>query len=50
MCRARGYGYPGDNRVPAINREAWSLLKLSMADVEGIYRQLDIELADTLAL
>jgi len=50
MCRARGYGYPGDNRVPKINREAWDLLKVTMADIEGVFEQLDVELADTLAL
>jgi putative nucleotidyltransferase with HDIG domain len=49
MCRARGYGYPGDNAVPAINREAWNLLKVTMDDVRGVYRQLENELADTLA-
>lgn len=49
MCRARGYGYPGDGQVPTINREAWEMLRITMEDVEGIYRQLDVELADTLA-
>jgi putative nucleotidyltransferase with HDIG domain len=50
MCRARGYGYPGDNRVPAINREAWNLVQITMTDVQDVYLQLDHELADTLAL
>jgi putative nucleotidyltransferase with HDIG domain len=50
MCRARGYGYAGDNRVPAINREAWDLVKITMADVRDVYAQLDGELADTLAV
>jgi putative nucleotidyltransferase with HDIG domain len=49
MCRARGYGYPGDDRVPAINRDAWALLKVSMDDVRDVYLQLDDELAMTLA-
>lgn len=49
MCRARGYGYPGDNRVPPINREAWEMTKITMADVEDVYTQLDDELAGTLA-
>jgi putative nucleotidyltransferase with HDIG domain len=48
MCRARGYGYPGDNRIPAINREAWDLLQVTMDDVRDVYLQLDNELADTL--
>ncbi len=50
MCRARGYGYPGDNRVPAINREAWDLVQITMTDVQDVYLQLDHELAGTLAL
>ncbi len=49
MCRARGYGYPGDKRLPRINREAWELLRITMADVEAVYAQLDAELADILA-
>jgi putative nucleotidyltransferase with HDIG domain len=49
MCRARGYGYAGDNRVPAINREAWDLVQITMADVHDVFIQLDTELADTLA-
>jgi putative nucleotidyltransferase with HDIG domain len=49
MCRARGYGYPGDDRVPALNREAWDLLKVTMDDVRDVYLQLDNELADVLA-
>jgi putative nucleotidyltransferase with HDIG domain len=49
MCRARGYGYPGDDRIPALNREAWDLLKVTMDDVRDVYLQLDNELADVLA-
>jgi putative nucleotidyltransferase with HDIG domain len=49
MCRARGYGYAGDGRMPAINREAWDLLNITMEDVRDVYLQLDNELADTLA-
>lgn len=49
MCRARGYGYPGDNRVPAIDREAWDLLNVTMDDVKDVYTQLENELANTLA-
>jgi putative nucleotidyltransferase with HDIG domain len=46
VCRARGFGVADASRLPAINREAWALLKVSMADVEAIYEQLDGELAD----
>jgi putative nucleotidyltransferase with HDIG domain len=50
LCRARGYGYPGDDRLPVINREAWDLVKITMTDVRDVYAQLDNELADTLAM
>lgn len=46
LCRARGFGFGGDRKIPAINPQAWATLKLSMADVDGIYQQLDGELAD----
>jgi putative nucleotidyltransferase with HDIG domain len=45
-CRAHGFGWAGDGRVPAINREAWALLRLSVEDVAAVYQQLDGELAD----
>lgn len=46
VCRARGFGYAGDARLPILNREAWEFLKISMADVAAIYEQLDGELAE----
>lgn len=48
MCRARGYGYAGDDCLPAINREAWKLLDVTMADVQDVYAQLDNELSGSL--
>lgn len=48
LCRAKGIGYPGDNRIPKLNPEAWNLLRLSMADVEEVCAQLDREVADGL--
>jgi hypothetical protein len=46
ICRAKGIGYGGDNRIPKINREAWSLLRLTMDDVSSVCEQLDLELRD----
>lgn len=46
LCRARGFGYAGDSRVPALNRQAWELLHLSMGDVNSLYEQLEDELSD----
>jgi putative nucleotidyltransferase with HDIG domain len=48
LCRAKGIGYPGDDRIPKLNAEAWNLLRLSMADVEAVCAQLDREVADGL--
>lgn len=48
LCRAKGIGYPGDDRIPRLNPEAWGLLRLSMSDVEEVCAQLDREVADGL--
>lgn len=48
LCRAKGIGYPGDDRIPKLNAEAWGLLRLSMSDVEDVCAQLDREVADGL--
>lgn len=48
ICRAKGIGYPGDDRIPRLNPEAWGLLHLSMGDVEEVCAQLDREVADGL--
>ena len=40
-CRARGFGFPGDLRVPVIDRRAWNLLGLSMSDVAATLVELD---------
>jgi putative nucleotidyltransferase with HDIG domain len=44
ICRARGFGAADGERVPPMSAEAWTFLKVSMADVEAIYEQLDDEL------
>lgn len=43
LCRAKGVGNPGDQRMPRIDPNAWSLLKLSMTDLEAICQQFDLE-------
>jgi len=48
ICRAKGIGYPGDDRIPRLSPEAWGLLQLSMGDVEEVCAQLDREVADGL--
>lgn len=46
LCRAKGIGYPGDRRIPPVHHDAWAMLRLSMAEVEDVCRQLDAELGE----
>jgi HD-like signal output (HDOD) protein len=48
LCRALAIGYAGDNRIPRMNPEAWSLLHLRMEDLDGICTQLEEEVRDGL--
>lgn len=48
LCRAKGIGYPGDSRMPSIDREAWAMLRLSMSDLDAICAQLDVDMGDGL--
>ena len=41
VCRARGYGAAGDDRVPTIDRKAWTLLGVSMTDVAAMLVEID---------
>jgi len=50
MCRARGYGYAGDNRLPALHTAAWDLLNLDMAEIEEVYLQVEADLETSLVL
>jgi putative nucleotidyltransferase with HDIG domain len=46
LCRAKGIGYPGDARVPSINKDAWRLVGLSMDDVAAVCAALDEDLEE----
>jgi putative nucleotidyltransferase with HDIG domain len=48
VCRAKGIGYPGDSRIPAINHEAWAMLNMSAHTLEDVCLQIDEELRDGL--
>lgn len=48
ICRAKGIGYAGDNRIPRMDPEAWALLELSLDDVEQVCDQLQQEVLDGL--
>jgi putative nucleotidyltransferase with HDIG domain len=46
LVRAKGIGFPGDRKIPAIHPDAWEMLGLSMADMAQISVQLDAEMAN----
>ena len=48
VCRAKGIGYPGDSRLPAVNPEAWAMLRMTVRDLEGVCSQIDEELREGL--
>jgi putative nucleotidyltransferase with HDIG domain len=48
VCRAKGIGYPGDNRIPQVNAEAWSMLRLKTSDLEAVCDQVEQEIQDGL--
>lgn len=41
VCRARGFGSPGDERIPTLDRRAWTLLGASMTDVSAMLVAID---------
>ena len=47
LTRGVGFGFAGDNYVPAVNRTAWELLELSDADLREILNEMDQTLSDS---
>ena len=47
LTRGVGFGFAGDNYVPAINRTAWELLKLSDSDLREILNEMDQTFSDS---
>ncbi|WP_333652060.1 HDOD domain-containing protein [Dissulfurispira sp.] len=45
LIRAKGFGFAGDNSVPAINNAAWQMLNLSEADVKDILDEIEDSLS-----
>ncbi len=45
LVRAKGFGFAGDNSVPAINNAAWQMLNLSEADVKDILDEMENSLS-----
>jgi putative nucleotidyltransferase with HDIG domain len=45
LVRAKGFGFAGDNFVPAINSSAWQSLDLSETDVKEILKEMEDSLS-----
>lgn len=45
LIRAKGFGFAGDNSVPAINNAAWQMLNLSETDVRDILDEMEDSLS-----
>jgi putative nucleotidyltransferase with HDIG domain len=45
LIRAKGFGFAGDNSVPAINNAAWQMLNLSGSDVKDILDEMEDSLS-----
>ncbi len=41
LVKAKGFGFAGDNLVPAVNPSAWQILDLSESDLKEILREMD---------
>jgi len=50
LARAKGIGFAGDYGIPRIDPEAWRLLDLRWADIEGITARMQASPADELAI
>ncbi len=46
LTRAIGFGFAGDNYVPAVNQAAWDLLGLSNEDLKEIIEEMERTLTD----
>ncbi len=47
LIRAKGFGFAGDNHVPAVNPAAWKLLDLSDGEIREILREMDDSLMNS---
>lgn len=45
LVRAYGFGFAGDNFVPAINNTAWQMLKLTESDIKDILAEMEDSLS-----
>jgi hypothetical protein len=43
LCRAKGLGSGGDNKIPKASRSAWEQLGLSVGDLERVMSRMDQE-------
>jgi hypothetical protein len=41
FIKARGFGYAGDNFVPAVNSEAWKIAGLTEKDIRATLEEME---------
>ena len=46
LVRAKGIGYPGDRRMPSLDRQAWDMVHLTMPEAADVLVQVEGEMAD----
>jgi putative nucleotidyltransferase with HDIG domain len=46
LVRARGFGFAGDDMIPAINPAVWESLSLAESDLKDIFKEMDDSLED----
>jgi putative nucleotidyltransferase with HDIG domain len=50
LCRAKGFGSGGDNRIPKLKRSAWDVLGLTVGDLEQVMGRMDQEFETATAM
>lgn len=47
LCRAKGFGSGGDDRIPLLDRPTWDSLGLTLGDIEQVMRRVEKDFEDT---
>jgi putative nucleotidyltransferase with HDIG domain len=50
LCRAKGLGFGGDNKIPRLKREAWDQLNLTIGDVEQVMSRMEQDFASAASI
>lgn len=50
LCRAKGFGSGGDNKIPRLDRRAWDALGLTFGDLDQVMGRMDREFHSAVAV